>query len=290
MTILPHEPLVLRPSDRFRLVCGEALAILQSLPDDSVDAVITDPPYSSGGATRGDRTAATGTKYVQTGVADRRVDFAGDNRDGRSFAYWCALWLGECLRVARPGAPICIFSDWRQLPSVTDSIQAGGWVWRGIVPWDKTEATRPQMGRFRAQAEYIVWGSKGPMDERLDVGVLPGVIREPVRKDEKHHQTGKPTRVMMQLARICVPGGIILDPFAGSGTTGIGALLTGRRFFGCEQVKEIHADAWTRLEACERGVGLEEHKAGQEPLPGLDVAVETTDADDLLGDRKFLLA
>jgi site-specific DNA-methyltransferase (adenine-specific) len=48
---------------------GEALAALRELPDSIADAVITDPPYCSGGFTRGDRTARTATKYVRTGVA-----------------------------------------------------------------------------------------------------------------------------------------------------------------------------------------------------------------------------
>lgn len=251
---------------RWAMLLGESLDLLAQLPTGVVDAVITDPPYSSGGMVRGDRMASTGLKYVSNDTKIERPDFAGDNRDQRSFGYWCALWLSECLRVAKPGSPICVFSDWRQLPSTTDALQAGGWVWRGIVPWDKTEATRPQMGRFAAQAEYIVWGSAGAMEERLDVGCLWGVIRERVDPQEKHHMTGKPTRVMQELARICVPDGIILDPFAGSGSTGVGALLEGRRFIGIE-VLEIHAHtARQRLEAAATGSTLEAVRAGQAPL------------------------
>ncbi|MBV9945309.1 MAG: hypothetical protein JOZ69_00490 [Myxococcales bacterium] len=55
---------------------GEALAVLQSMPDACVDAVITDPPYSSGGFTRGDRAALTSGQYVQTGTKIRRPEFA----------------------------------------------------------------------------------------------------------------------------------------------------------------------------------------------------------------------
>ncbi len=135
------------------------LARLRDMPDACVDAVITDAPYSSGGFTRGDRMAAPSAKYEQSGQKLERVDFAGDNRDQRSFGYWCALWLAECLRIARPGSPICLFTDWRQLPTTTDALQAGGWVWRGILPWDKTEGARPMRGRFTAQCEYVVWGS-----------------------------------------------------------------------------------------------------------------------------------
>src|SRR5690606_8165167 len=105
----------------------------------------------------------------------------------------CTLWLTEAARVLKNGAPACLFTDWRQLPTTTDVMQAAGLVWRGIVPWDKTEAVRPQLGRFRAQAEYVVWGSKGPMPlDRGGIGALPGAYTERVDPGEKYHMTGKP--------------------------------------------------------------------------------------------------
>ena len=120
---------------RTDLRLGEALAMLQTLPDASVDALITDPPYSSGGAFRGDRMGSTTTKYVDNRDTLHRADFAGDNRDQRAYGYWCGLWLSECLRIVRPGGIACLFTDWRQLPTTTDALQAGGWVWRGIAAW-----------------------------------------------------------------------------------------------------------------------------------------------------------
>jgi site-specific DNA-methyltransferase (adenine-specific) len=251
---------------RWVLHHGDALAVLRSMPDASVDAVITDPPYSSGGFTRGDRSMPPAMKYTMNGTKIERPAFSGDNRDQRSFAYWCALWLGEFLRVAKPGAPLCVFTDWRQLPTVTDAVQAGGWVWRGIVVWDKTEACRPAMGRFAAQCEYVVWGTAGPSRDDEEVGCLWGVIREPVRVADKHHVTGKPSVVMQQLVRICPTSGIVLDPFAGSGTTGVAALREGRRFVGDEISEEYVAIARQRLEAAEANVDIEAHRAGQEPL------------------------
>ena len=110
------------------------------------------------------------------------------------------------------------------------------------------------MGRFLAQCEYIVWGTAGPSQDREDVGCLWGAIREPVRVADKHHITGKPTAVMQQLVRVCPPIGTAVDPFAGSGTTGVAALLEGRRFVGIEVAGEYATIARERLQAVEADV------------------------------------
>lgn len=232
---------------RVQLIHGEAFAELLAMADESVDAVITDPPYSSGGAFRADRMQSTDTKYVTTGQIMRRPDFEGDNRDQRGYLAWATLWLTECLRVLKPGRAALIFSDWRQLPTTTDAIQAAGFIWRGIVAWDKTEVARPNLG-FSAQAEYIVWGTRGPAD--LGHGIyLPGVIRAATpRGDLRLHQTEKPLGLMERLVTIAPPDGLILDPFAGSGTTLAAARTQGRRAIGIELSDSYLEKAAVRLD------------------------------------------
>lgn len=228
---------------------GDALAYLATLPTASVDAVITDPPYSSGGLMRGDRTRDTRTKY--TGEKHRKpnsLEFAGDSRDGRGWSHWMTLWLTEALRVTRPGGTLTMFTDWRQLPAATDAVQAGGWIWRGIVPWIKPDA-RPQRGRYTQNAEFVVWGTAGPRP--LDGDTLPGyyLARVPRATDPegRHHITQKPLDVMRSLVRICPTGGTVLDPFAGSGQTGVAAILENRRFIGSEITEHYHQVAETRI-------------------------------------------
>ena len=222
---------------------GDALAVLRELPTASVDAVITDPPYSSGGMMRSDRTAGTVSKYLDAKTAARYVEFSGDNRDARSWSYWMALWLGEALRITKPGGVLVMFSDWRQLPSATDALQAGGWIWRGVVTWQKPDA-RPQRGRFTAACEFAVWGTNGPRP--MAGPCLPGhyVAQAP---RPRQHPTEKPLEVMRQLVRIAPPGGVVLDPFAGAGTTGVAALAEGRQFIGVELVDHYHAIAAQRV-------------------------------------------
>lgn len=215
------------------LYCADALRVLRDLPDASVDAVITDPPYSSGGQFRGDRVQDVHTKYVQTESESGHAlaAFTGDNRDQRAYGYWSALWLGEALRVCKPGGACVLFTDWRQLPTTTDMLQAGGWVWRGIVPWHKPSGRNTQ-GRFANSCEYAVWGTAGPRPWE-GYETLPGFFQaSPPR--EREHITQKPLDVMRQLVRICPVGGTVLDPFAGSATTGVAAVFEGRKFIGVE--------------------------------------------------------
>lgn len=234
MPILPSAASRLRyETAAAELYQGEALALLAELPDGSVDAVIADPPYSSGGSFRGDRTGMSARgKYVQSDAQHDLQDFSGDNRDQRAYAYWTALWLSEALRATKPGGICMVWTDWRQLPTTTDALQAGGWVWRGVVPWSKP-APRPQMGRFSSACEYVVWGSAGPMGAGFDIGCLPGFYHAKSPRD-REHITQKPLEVMRGLVKICPEGGVVLDPFAGSGTTGVAAVAEGRRFIGFE--------------------------------------------------------
>lgn len=224
------------------MYCGEALAVLAALPAASVDALITDPPYSSGGQYRGDRTQSVHTKYVRTDSASQALDaFTGDNRDQRAYGYWCTLWLAEALRVVKPGGACALFADWRQLPTTTDALQAGGWVWRGIVPWHKPGGRNTQ-GRFANKCEYVVWGTNGPRQlDGVGYETLPGFYQSAPPRD-RIHITQKPVDVMQGLAHIAPAGGVVLDLFAGSGTTGVGALMEGRRFIGAERA-EHHARA-----------------------------------------------
>lgn len=239
----------------WRLYQGDALAILPHL--DPVDGVVTDPPYSSGGMVRGDRAGQSARKkYASTdsGIADLLVGFSGDNRDQRAYLAWCALWLGMCLDLVPEGAPIVCFTDWRQLPTTTDAIQVGGWVWRGIVPWCKPSG-RPAMGRFAATTEYFAWGTAGPSPDLVEVGCLPGhFVESPPRGEDKVHLTQKPLQTMLGIVGIVRPGGTVLDPFCGSGTTGEAAVLTGRGFIGIER-EPAHLDtAARRLTDAEAGV------------------------------------
>lgn len=230
-----------------RLIVGDALDVLPTLAEESIDAVVTDPPYSSGGMVRGDRMGSTRKKYTSTDseAADDVVPFSGDNRDQLSWVLWSTLWMMEARRTLKQGGTCVVFTDWRQLPATIQAMQCAGLVFRGIVPWHKPSA-RPQKGRFSAACEFAVWGSNGPMATEGDC-IAGFVSAQPAKMADRDHLTQKPVAVMEHLLRIVPAGGVVLDPFMGSGTTGVACVRTGRGFIGIDIDQHWHDVAARRM-------------------------------------------
>lgn len=221
---------------RVTLYNADALDVLPTIAPGTVDAVITDPPYSSGGFTRSDKNGDPTKKYQSNSNVKQWDSFSGDNRDALSFAYWCDLWMRLSVMTMKRGGYFLSFTDWRQLPLMTNQIQAAGLVWRGLIAWDKTEGSRaPHKGYFRHQCEYVVWSTLGPCFKATHDGPYAGCIRQPIKHKEKKHLTGKPIALLEQLTRAVPAGGLVADWFAGSGTTGRAAIRRGQRFIGCER-------------------------------------------------------
>lgn len=220
--------------------CRDALKGLAEIPDGFCGMLLTDPPYSSGGAFRGDRAGGTSEKYQTSGVRDVKPEFFGDTRDERSLVLWNTLWLTECWRALADGSSAIVFSDWRQLANTADVVQAAGFVFRGIVPWRKT-AARPQPNSYRAECEYAVWATRGAIDRRplTSAKYLPGFYEYPAPTgDERIHTTQKPLGLIRDLMEVAPEGCVVLDPFMGSGTTAVAAIETGRHFVGFELSRE----------------------------------------------------
>lgn len=246
-TITRQPPRLVYQDDFVRLYHGAGDDALITWDDEPVRALITDPPYSSGGQYRGDRAGQSPrAKYQTSSTVKTYADFSGDNRDQRGYTRWLCIWIAYARSIMLPGAPAVLFADWRQVPATTDGFQAGGLVQRGIGAWDKTEGARPQKGRPRAQCEFVIWGSHGPM--RQDGPCLPGCWRYPVVGAQKLHLTEKPLALMLDICRIVQKGpGVVLDPFAGSGTTLLACRALGLRAVGYEINAEICDVARARL-------------------------------------------
>ena len=247
--------------NNFTLYRGDCLEILSQIEPASIDLVLADPPYSSGGTHAGDRKASTTAKYTDSDFngAAKLPPFSGDNMDQRSFIAFMRWVCSELRQKTKEGGILEMFVDWRNLPAMTDAVQMAGWVWRGICVWDKG-ISRNRPGRFRNDCEYIVWASNGdmPIDWKAAKGTkaMPGVYHVPsVAPKRRQHQTEKPVELLEGLLAIAPADGLVLDAFMGSGSTGVACMNTGRRFVGIELNEQYYDVAMKRIrEASDRAL------------------------------------
>ena len=205
---------------------GDCLAVLESFASESVDAIFTDPPYSSG--------ARNAAMLRSRGSMRRNAEadgswIGGDNLTAHGFAMLVRLFGVETLRVSAKDGHLFSFIDWRQLPVLQGAVEASGWSPRALLVWDKLHFG---MGNgFRQQAEFVLHASKGKGDNflRHDLGTVFRSSRQP---DEIGHPTVKPIGIVQGILS-AVPGTVV-DPFMGSGTTLLAAKLLGRRAIGIE--------------------------------------------------------
>ena len=240
-----------------KLLKGNCLDLLRQLEPGCADLVLIDPPYSSGGLFAGDRKQDTRVKYTNADFngAARLPSFSGDNMDQHSFIQFMTHVSMELRELTKEGGTIAAFIDWRNLPAMTDAIQMAGWVWRGVIVWDKG-ISRNIPGRFRNDCEYIVWGTNGrkEVDWKAAKGAkaMPGIYHiNGVNTKQKHHQTEKPVELLKALIQICPRGGTVVDCFMGSGSTGVACVQEGRNFIGIELGDQYFDTATKRIQEAE---------------------------------------
>lgn len=197
------------------IITGNAMAILGTWPDETVDAIITDPPY--------------GLRYVSTrpvDEADYKPMIAGDR-------YPCIWWLGDAYRVTRPGGCLLCFCNWKTQETWRMAIECAGYTIRSHVIWDRVwHGTGNVKGSFAPQHDIIWFAVKGAY-------VLPNTRPNDVMRVKRigwpEHPNEKPVELMRQLVRaVTREGDTILDPFCGTGSTLVAAKLEHRRYTGIE--------------------------------------------------------
>jgi len=232
------EQSVIKPyyeDDSVILYHGDSLDILPHIKN--IDAVVTDPPYSSGGMYRSDRSRSTAQKYqIMKETTRTYAAFSGDNRDQRSFEKWVAWWAKQCLECVNDSGGLISFMDWRNLTSLIDAIQVAGWTYAGLTPWHKGTDLRPIKGWFRLNVEYIIWATKGAIRKgaTAEGNCWDGIFYHRINGKKKLHQTGKPLELIGDVLKIRPEWNVFLDPFAGSGTTLFAAKMLGKKAIGIE--------------------------------------------------------
>lgn len=232
----------------WQLYQGDSLRLIKSLiPDKSIDAVITDPPYGSGGDSISARLRSSKSKYVSTNAQyqDRLPDIDGDSLRPEAWARNMQIFFEQTKRILAPDGLFVCFIDWRNLGELINIIAAAALRLRGVVVWDKRNG-RPYRGGFRMQTEYILWGGVGTLPRQDFYG--PGLISQQTKTNGKIHITEKPEVLMAQLVEICPEGGTILDPFSGSSTTGVAVVKSGRKYIGMESVAGYYDISRERME------------------------------------------
>lgn len=230
----------------YQLHHGDALAVLRDLPTASVDALITDPPYSSGGR----RENARSLRKSMIRSMEDDLWIAGDSMSTTGFVWSMRVMALEARRVLKPGGSLLSFIDWRMYPNLAGALESADLRQQPTLVWDKTHFGMGAV--FRNQHEWICHFTVGTAADpaRRDVA---NVLRCPPVRDGVH-PTEKPLPLMRDLVSVvCPKGGTVLDPFMGSGATGVAAVLEGREFVGVELTEHYYRVACDRLATAERG-------------------------------------
>lgn len=211
-----------------KLIHGDSLTVLRQMEPESVDAIITDPPY--------------GINYVSPTGARIQNDTAP------------FIWfLYDAFRVLKPGSSgrgtLVCFTRWDVQQVFIDAIRLAGFIVKSEVIWDKIQHGMGDLkSQFAPSHENIIFAVKGKFSfpghrpkDLITHWKLPG--------SQMIHPTEKPVPLLADLiTAVTKPGDLILDPFAGSGSTLVAAKKTGRRFTGIELDDVHYAKAQRRIE------------------------------------------
>ena len=203
----------------------DCLETLNRMEDNSVDCVITDPPYSG----LVSKSKGTG-RFANT---DNHIEY--DDMSERAFLLFVKPIFRELYRVMKLGSHLYCFTDWKQLRNMADSLELASFKIVNIVCWDKGHFGTG--AGYRSQSEYLLVFSKG-LPNTFNLRNVGNVIKCSRAKEAIHpHQ--KPTELLKILVENSTKkGDLIYDPFSGSGSTLLTAKAMERNFIGSELSKE----------------------------------------------------
>lgn len=232
---------------------GNCIELLDNIKENSIDMVLIDPPYSSGGMFSGDRKKSTKEKYTDDDYngASRFENFSGDNMDMLALQNFLTLIFIKIRNTMKEGKGIFCFIDWRNITAVINSIQMAGFIYRGILVWNKGNSRNIQ-NRFRNDCEFVVWGTNGPDDggNYKEIRFISGncFSVSSVQSKDKNHQTEKPVELLKKILVYSRENDTVLDCFCGSGSTAVACVETGRKFVCMEQSFSYFENSCKRIE------------------------------------------
>lgn len=226
-----------------RIYNQDCLVGMKEIPDKSVDLVVTDPPYElaqhsgSGAFGRNTRAYHQAIDHLQSGFSDDV--------------------LREMLRVCKK-PNMYIFCSKEQLPQLLNFAIANKLSY-DLLTWHKTNPVPTCNNKYLSDTEYIVFMRKGAQLYGTFDSKRKWFLTQTNTADKKlwGHPTPKPVAIIKTLViNSSIEGGVILDPFMGSGTTAVACVKEGRHFIGFELDRTYYDNACKRIEAEQQQLSL----------------------------------
>jgi DNA modification methylase len=222
---------VLSGQRRWHVQHGDSLELCRALPAECVDAIVTDPPYLN---------TNESTSFVVTGAGKQSVP-----RETQFFEAWLREHLVEWVRVLKPTGGIWCTLDWRGAMALDMACCKLGLRAPRVGVWHRKHLGMGHL--LRRTYETFVVVTKPDFERRASAE--PDVWEHPwsARARKHGHPAEKPTELLCRAVRLlCDPGALVLDPFAGSGSTCVAALTEKCRALGFERDEDFAITARTR--------------------------------------------
>ena len=203
-----------------QILHGDCIEVMRQMPANSVDFILTDPPYLVNYRDRDGRT-------IQNDADDT----------------WLKPAMAEAYRVLKQDRVAIMFYGWAKIDMFFDAWKDAGFQPVGHIVFRKSYASKSRFLRYQHEQAFLLAKGRPPLPKQP----LGDVIEMPF-SGNKLHPTQKPVSALIPLIRsFSLPGELVLDPFAGSGSTCASALLTGRKYIGVEMDDTYFQQADDRL-------------------------------------------
>lgn len=240
-----------------KIYCMDCIEGLRKIQDNSIDCLITDPPFNISEEGKDISRKSLSSKFHKRN-SNIKKDFGDwDRLPEREYKNFIELWFNEVNRVLKEGAWVFIFFSKERIGYFTDPLdgifQLHGYKTRTVISWHKTNPV-PSFRKmnFLSSCEFCVVGSKGKsripnfLMQREMHNFFETANGSSYKKTK--HPTEKPLNLIEWLVKIgSKEGDIVLDCFVGSGTTPLACLNLNRKFIGFELNPEYIKIAKERL-------------------------------------------
>jgi len=251
-----------------KIVNGNALGILKTIPSKTFDLIFVDPPYN---LQIGKKLKRPDDSKVN-GVSDKWDQF----KSFKDYDSFCKKWLIECKRILKDNGAIWVIGSYHNIFRIGYHIQnTGYWILNDVI-WKKNNPMPNFRGtRFTNAHETLIWASKNKnskytfnyqslkclnddLQMRSDWTLPICNGSERIKKNgKKVHSTQKPESILHRVLLASTnKGDFVFDPFLGTGTTAVVAKKMGRNYLGIEKEKKYFKTAKQRLE---KTIKIEEH-------------------------------